>query len=142
MPAANHRANSGPLMLELKKWMEEQFEERQVEPSSGLGQAMRYMLKHWKGLTLFLRKAGAPVDNNIVERVLKKAIIHRKNSLSYRSVRGAEVGDIFMSLIYTCESCKANPFEYLQALQKHAGIVADKPQLWMPWNYGDALARH
>jgi transposase len=138
----HHRTHSRPLMLEIKKWMEKQFEERQVEPSSGLGQAMRYMLKHWRGLTLFYRKAGAPLDNNIVERALKKAIIHRKNSLFYRSVRGAEVGDIFMSLIYTCESCKANPFEYLQALQKHAGDVADKPHLWLPWNYGEALARH
>jgi transposase len=135
-----HRTNSRPLMQELKGWMEKQFDERQVEPNSGLGQAMRYMLKHWKGLTLFLRKAGAPVDNNIAERALKKAIIHRKNSLFYRSVRGAEVGDIFMSLIYTCESCKANPFEYLQALQKHAGDVADKPHLWLPWNYEQALA--
>jgi hypothetical protein len=138
----HHRTHSRPLMLELKKWIEKQVEERQVEPSSGLGQAMRYMLKHWKGLTLFYRKAGAPLDNNIVERALKKAIIHRKNSLFYRSVRGAEVGDIFMSLIYTCESCKANPFEYLQALQKHAGDVADQPHLWLPWNYGEALAQH
>lgn len=137
-----HRTNSRPLMQDLKKWMEQQLKERQVEPNSGLGQAMRYLLKHWKGLTQFLRKAGAPLDNNIAERALKKAIIHRNNSLFYRSVRGAEVGDIFMSLIYTCESCKANPFEYLQALQKHAGDVADKPHLWLPWNYKDALAHH
>jgi len=137
-----HRTHSRPLMRDLKTWMEKQFDERQVEPSSGLGQAMRYMLKHWKGLTLFLRKAGAPLDNNIAERALKKAIIHRKNSLFYRSVRGAEVGDIFMSLIYTCESCKANPFEYLQALQKHAADVAAKPHVWLPWNYEEALAHY
>ena len=135
-----HRTNSRPLMLNLKTWMEKQLEERQVEPNSGLGQAMRYMLKHWWGLTLFLRKAGAPLDNNVVERALKKAIIHRRNSLFYRSQHGADVGDIFMSLIYTCESCKANPFEYLQALQKHGGDVADNPHLWLPWNYHATLA--
>ena len=138
----HHRIHSRPPMLDLKKWMEKQIKERQVEPNSGLGQAMRYMLKHWWGLTQFYRKAGAALDNNVVERALKKAIIHRRNSLFYRSQRGAEVGDIFMSLIYTCESCKANPFEYLQALQKHAADVADKPHLWLPWNYGEALARH
>jgi transposase len=137
-----HRTSSRPLMLELKTWMEGEIKERQVEPNSGLGQAMRYMLKHWWGLTQFYRKAGAALDNNIVEIALKKAIIHRKNSLFFMSVRGAEVGDIFMSLIYTCESCKANPFEYLQALQKHAGDVADKPHLWLPWNYQEALAHH
>ena len=33
-----------------------------------------YLLRHWLPLTLFLRKAGAPLDNNnnIVERSLKR----------------------------------------------------------------------
>ena len=136
----HHRANSRPPMLDLKKWMEKQLHEKQVEPNSGLGQAMRYMLRHWKGLTLFFRKAGAPLDNNIAERALKKAITHRKNSLFYRTEHGAEIGDIFMSLIYTCESCDANPFEYLQALQKHAADVEERPQHWLPWNYHATLA--
>jgi len=134
-----HRANSHPLMQNLKTWMEQQLDEKQVEANSGLGQAMRYMLKHWKALTLFLRKAGAPLDNNVAERALKKAIIHRKNSLFYRSEHGAEIGDIFMSIIYTCESCDVNPFDYLQALQLHACNVAHQPEQWLPWNYHTTL---
>jgi len=39
-----------------------------VEPNSGLGQAISYLLKHWEKLTLFLRQPGAPLDNSIVER--------------------------------------------------------------------------
>ena len=74
-----------------------------MEPNSGLGQAISYLLKHWEKLTLFLRAAGAPIDNNLVERALKKAILHRKNSLFYKTRRGAEMGDPFMSLIHTCE---------------------------------------
>ena len=35
-----------------------------LEPNSGLGQAIHYMLNHWEPLTLFLRQAGAPLDNN------------------------------------------------------------------------------
>ncbi|MBC7502221.1 MAG: IS66 family transposase [Herminiimonas sp.] len=135
-----HQDRSGPLLLRLKIWMLRQLEQRQVEPNSGLGEALRYMLKHWKTLTLFLRKAGAPLDNNICERCLKKAIIHRKNSLFYRSQHGAEVGDIYMSLIYTCQSCGANPFAYLQTLQKHVKAVASMPQQWLPWNYQSALS--
>jgi transposase len=136
-----HQDNSGPLMLRLKIWMYRQLAERHVEPNSGLGEALRYMIKHWKELTLFLRAAGAPLDNNVCERGLKKAITHRKNSLFYRSQHGAEVGDIYMSLIYTCQSCGANPFEYLQALQKHIENVAENPQQWLPWNYQAALTR-
>ena len=136
----HHRTHSRPLMVALKKWMRKQLASHEVEPNSGLGKAMRYMLKHWMGLTLFYRKAGAPLDNNIAERALKKAITYRKNSLFYRTQHGADVGDILMSLIYTCESCKANAFDYLQALQHHGAEVAAHPHRWLPWNYGEALA--
>jgi transposase len=50
-----------------------QFHQRRVEPNSGLGKAISYLLRHWDKLTLFLRVAGAPLDNNICERALKKA---------------------------------------------------------------------
>jgi transposase len=135
-----HQDHSGPLMQGLKTWMSEQLEQRQVEPNSGLGQALRYLLNHWTALTLFLRKAGAPLDNNVCERALKRAILHRKNSLFYKTLNGAAVGDIYMSLIHTCRLCDVNPFEYLQALQKHAQDVHTCATQWLPWNYREQLA--
>jgi hypothetical protein len=86
-----------------------------------------------------LRQAGAPLDNNLCEWALKKAILHRKNSLFYKTQNGARVGDLFMSLIYTCQLNQANPFDYLTQLQRHSDQVAVSPQLWMPWNYREAL---
>jgi hypothetical protein len=97
-----------------------QLTEHKTEPNSGLGKAISYLLNHWTKLTLFLRQAGAPIDNNIVERALKKAILNRKNALFYKTLNGAGVGDLFMSLIHTCELNKANPFDYLTELQKHS----------------------
>jgi len=82
-----------------------------------------------------LRQAGAPLDSNIVERALKRTILHRKNSLFYKTENGAEVGDLFMSLIHTCELNGVNPFDYITALQKHATELARHPAAWMPWNY-------
>ena len=116
-----HQEHSGPMMQALHDWMEAQLEEQKTEPNSGLGKAIAYMLKHWEKLTLFLRQAGAPLDNNVVERALKKAILHRKNALFYKTLNGAEVGDLFMSLIHTCQLNGANPFDYLTELQRHAG---------------------
>jgi len=141
-PAARlefHQAESGPTMAELHAWLTRQFEERLVEPNSSLGGAIAYMLKHWEKLTLFLRVPGAPLDNNICERALKKAILHRKNALFYKTVHGAHVGDLFMSLIYTCELCGVNPFDYLTELERHADELAANPQRWMPWNYRETL---
>ena len=76
-----HQEHSKPVMDKLHVWLEAQFDEKLVEPNSGLGQAISYLRNHWQKLTLFLEKPGVPLDNNIVERALKKAILHRKNSL-------------------------------------------------------------
>lgn len=135
-----HQAESGPTMQELHIWLVRQFDERRVEPNSALGKAISYLLRHWEKLTLFLRVAGAPLDNNICERALKKAIRHRRNSLFYKTPHGAHVGDIFMSLIATCELCGANPFDYLTELDRHASEPASNPAAWMPWNYRETLA--
>jgi len=135
-----HQQRSGPVMEELHRWLELQFAEHQVEPNSGLGKAITYLLRHWRPLTLFLREAGAPVDNNIVERSLKRVVLHRKNALFYRTLNGAQVGDLFMSLIHTCQLCGANSFEYLVELQRHAAELAANPAAWMPWNYRETLA--
>jgi transposase len=136
---AFHQAESGPIMKKLQAWCIRQFAERLVEPNSGLGAAISYLLRHWEKLTLFLRQPGAPLDNNIVERALKKSILHRKNSLFYKTLNGAHVGDIFMSLIYTCQLCGADPFDYLTQLQRHAEDLAARPEDWMPWNYRNEL---
>ncbi len=138
---AFHKAQSGPKMDDLKAWLAAQIEERRVEPNSGLGEAIGYMRKHWDKLTLFLRHPGAPLDNNLCEQALKKAILHRKNAYFYKTEHGAHVGDLFMSLIHTCELNGVNPFEYLTELNKHADELAAHPTDWMPWNYRDTLAK-
>jgi len=136
-----HQEHSGPVMERLHSWLDAQFDERRVEPNSGLGAAISYLLKHWDRLTLFLRHAGAPLDNNVCERALKKSILHRKNSLFYKTRNGARIGDLFMSLIHTCELNRADPFDYLNQLQRHAEELKLTPSDWMPWNYRATLAR-
>jgi transposase len=101
---AFHQQHSAPVMEQLHQWLEAQFALHQVEPNSGLGKAITYLLRHWKALTAFLQEAGAPLDNNVCERALKRAILHRKNALFYRTLHGSQVGDLFMSLIHTANS--------------------------------------
>jgi len=138
---ALHKAESAPLMEKLEKWMKEQLDEHKVEENSGLGEAILYMQKHWSKLTLFLRKPGAPLDNNICERTLKKAILHRKNSLFFKTLAGARVGDVFMSFIHTAELNDVEPFDYLVSLLRQHREVDEAPADWMPWNYRATLAR-
>ena len=90
---------------------------------------------------MFLREAGAPLDNNLCERALKRAVLHRKNALFYRTLHGAEVGDLFMTLIHTCQLCGANSFDYLTELLRHAEELKRSSSEWMPWNYRETLTR-
>jgi transposase len=135
-----HQERSAPRMAALEQWMRRQFAEHLIEPNSALGEAICYMQKRWEALTLFLRVPGVPLDNNITEQALKRAILHRKNALFYKTLNGARVGDIFMSLIYTAELARVEPFEYLVALQHHAEQVRKSPSQWLPWNYRKTLA--
>jgi len=135
-----HQQDSGPVMEQLHRWLQAQLDQKLVEPNSSLGKAISYMLRHWKKLTLFLRVPGAPLDNNICERALKMAIRHRKNSLFYKTMQGAKVGDLYMSLIHTCYFAGAAPIEYLTALQRYGTQVVAAPGDWMPWNYREQLA--
>jgi hypothetical protein len=138
---AFHQAESGPLMEELKLWLKEQTDGRKVEPNSSLGRAISYVKNHWRKLTLFLQVPGAPLDNNVCERALKKAILHRKAALFYKTKNGAHVGDLFMSLIHTCQLSAVDPFDYLTEIQKHAEDLRASPQDWMPWSYRETLLR-
>lgn len=135
-----HQAHSAKVMEALESWMNKQLAKKKIEPNSSLGGAFSYMLKRWDKLTLFLRQPGAPLDNNICERALKKVILHRKNALFYKTENGAHVGDIFMTLIYSAELSGVNPFDYLTELLKHAKEVRRTPHEWMPWNYQEAAA--
>jgi hypothetical protein len=135
-----HQQNSKPVMDQLKKWLDTQFDQKLVEPNSALGKAIKYMRRHWEKLTLFLSVPKAPLDNNICERALKQIILNRKNALFFKSQFGATIGDIYMSLIHTCNLMRVNPFDYLVALQKFSAQVARNPSQWMPWNFKEAIA--
>jgi Transposase IS66 family. len=130
-----HQENSTKLMEGLRTWMRQKIEDKLVEPNSGLGSAFNYVLKRWENLTLFLRSPGAPLDNNICERILKTSIRHRDNSLYYKTMKGAKVGDFFMSIIQTCRLNGKNPFHYITTVRRFAKKCCANPSDWMPWNY-------
>jgi len=135
-----HQEWSGPVLSELKEWMEKQLANHEVEPNSGLGEAIRYSLKHWSGLTQFLSTPGAPLDNNPAERGVKQFVLFRKNSLFFKNDHGAAVGNILTSLIETCRLNQVNPWDYLTYLRKNAAEVRKNPESCLPWNYANSQA--
>jgi transposase len=137
---AYHQARSRPLMDILKTWLDTQLAERLVEPNSALGKAIVYMQSHWDTLTRFLLVPGAPLDNNLAERVLKLFIRQRNNSFFYKNEHSAYIASILTSLIATCLYAGVNAVEYLVALQEHRADVFADPAAWLPWTYQARLA--
>ncbi|GAG93633.1 unnamed protein product, partial [marine sediment metagenome] len=136
-----HQRHSAPVMDRLWIWLSNQlvYESKQIEQNSALGGAMRYLHKYWIPLTQFLRVAGAPIDNSLSERLVKVAIRYRKNSYFYKTPQGAQVGDAYMSLIYTAINNGAEPYHYLNALQDNKAEVLACPEVWLPWCYRQTL---
>ena len=134
-----HQKYSAPIMEKLKNYMAELIDKHLVEPNSALGKAIYYMQKHWPELTKFLSVAGAPIDNNIVERALKIAIRVRKVSYFYRTSYSANISGMITSLIYTCHLADTNAFDYLTALQEYKDYVTKAPKNWLPWNFEKTL---
>jgi transposase len=137
---AYHQAHSQPLMDELKGWLARQIDDHLVEPNSSLGKAIGYMRTPWETLTRFLSIPGAPIDNNLAERVLKLFIRQRKNSLFYQSPHSAYIASVLTSLIATCIYAGVNAVEYLVALQENRREVFVNPAAWLPWAYARSRA--
>jgi hypothetical protein len=132
---AYHQQHSKAIMEELKLYIDNLITVEKKEPNSALGKAIKYMNSHWSHLTQFLHTAGCPLDNNFIERCLRKAVILRKNSLFYKTTHGAAIGDVLTSIIGTCNLNNINPFDYLITLMKNKKDVRKHPEVWLPWNY-------
>ena len=137
---ASHQRLRGPIMDGLLQGLERQCGERLVEPNSSLGKAISDMRGQWEMLTRLLTLPGAPLDTNLVERVLKLFIRQRKNSLFYRTEHSADIASVLTSLIATCVYAGVNALEYLVALQEHRGEVFADPAAWLPWVYARSRA--
>jgi hypothetical protein len=132
---AHHQAWSGPVIAKLYEWVEQQFEQRSVEPNGSLGQALRYLQRHRQELTKFLSLVNIPLDNNPAERALKPVVLMRKNSMFYRNEHGASISDLLMSLIESCRLNEVDAWDYLLTLLSETAKVRSNPRAFLPWNY-------
>jgi len=87
---------------------------------SDFGKALKYLLTHWDGLTLFLKDPRINLDNNAAERLLRGPVVGRKNFYGNRSKRGAKTTAILYSLIETAKLNGRDPSAYLREAAKAA----------------------
>ena len=130
-----HQTHSLPVMEQIRDWGLAELETGETEENSSLGKAIKYFIKHYKGLTGFCLVEGAAIDNNTCERAIKLVARNRKNALFYKTQTGADVGDIIMSMVATAAEAGVNLFEYFNTVQRKRVEVAAHPERYTPWNY-------
>lgn len=136
---AYHQQHSLPAMQDIRRWAETKLAEEDFEEYSALGKAINYFLRHYDKLILFCVETNALIDNNRMEEKLKIVIRGRKTAHFYKTVNGAGVANVLISLIATAYSADENVYDYLVALQRHQQQIKKKPEAWLPWNYKNAL---
>jgi len=130
-----HQDNSKEHMDDIYSRIDKLLANKQVEPNSNLGKAMKYWLNHKEGLCQFLEIEGADLDNNPSERALKDIILQRKNSLFHKTLNGAKVLSGLSSIVKTCFLNKVNAYGYLNWIQDNFVKVTRNPENFMPWHY-------
>lgn len=134
-----HKKNSLPILDKIRSEAAELIENGTFEENSNFGKAYSYLQNNWKGLTAFCQVAGAPIENNLAERVLKLIVNGRKNYYFYRTTESAAISDTATVLLVNAEYNGINPFEYAKAILQNSAACANEPEKWLPWNYHQNL---
>ena len=112
---------SVPILLALKKWMQENV--TQVTPQSLIGKAIAYSLSRWDKLSLYAQHGELEIDNNLVENAIRPVALGRKNYLFAGSHKAAHRAGMIYSLLATCKYNGVDPYAWLknvlQALPDH-----------------------
>ncbi len=130
---AARQARSKPLTDALGAWLRAQKEH--LSGASKMGEAVRYILKSWEPLCVFLQDGRVELDSNRVENLIRPHALTRKNALFAGHDEGAEAWARIASLIGTCRVNGVEPYGYMKAVLE--AIAAGHPMAriddLLPW---------
>jgi transposase len=132
--------HSKPVLDDLRTWLDAQL--AKVPRRARIAEAIRYALKLWSGLRLFLDDGRIEIDTNVVERAIRPIALNRKNALFAGSDQGGLHWGVIASLIETCKLNAVDPQAYLadvlsRLVNRHPASGIDQ---LMPWAYADPVA--
>jgi len=104
---------AAPIMTELKTYLDEVYDSKQVLPKSAIGIAIRYALGQWWKIERYLENGTVEIDNNLVENAIRPVALGRKNYLFAGSEQGAEWGAMIYTFLASATRHGHNPMEYL-----------------------------
>lgn len=130
-----HKQYSQPLFDSIINTCHQVLQERLLLPNSDLAQPFQYMVKHEKALRGFLEYESAPVSNNLTERTIIYLVLLRKNVHFFKTVAGARVADVILSVGLSAFYLGVNLFHYFRLVLAHQEDVRKNPENWLPWTF-------
>ena len=133
---AIRQERSKPIVDALHSWLTAQLE--RVSGKSTLAEAIRYALRHWQGLVLFLEDGRLELDTNTIERAIRPITLGRKNSLFAGSDGGARRWALVVSLVATAKLNGVEPQAWLtDVLERMVSgrIKSHALERLLPWNW-------
>jgi transposase len=139
--SAEHRREvrqdrSRPIVEALHDWLQKQV--KRISGASDLAKAMRYAIRHWPGLVVFLDDGRVEMDTNVVERAIRPNTLTRKNALFAGSDGGAQHWAMAMTLIQTAKLNGIDPMAWLTDVLERivsGRTKAHEMQTLLPWNW-------
>jgi transposase len=137
---AARQDQSRPLVDDLRAWLDAKLV--RVPDRSRIAEAIRYALKLWSGLGVFLHDGRVEIDSNVVERSIRPLALNRRNALFAGSDQGGVHWGVIASLIETCKLNTVDPQAYLATTLTRLinRYPASKIDDLMPWAYADPVA--
>ena len=139
-PAEHRRAvrqeRSRPIVDALHGWLQDQV--KRVSGPSDLAKAMRYAIRHWPGLVVFLDDGRVEMDTNVVERAIRPNTLTRKNALFAGSDGGAKHWALAMTLIQTAKLNGVDPLAWLTDVLERivsGRTKAHEMHTLLPWTW-------
>lgn len=105
--------HSLPIVETFFRWIDEQFCDQGLLPSSPFTKALAYARERRTGLEHFLRDPDLPLDTNHLERALRVIPMGRKNWNFCWTEYGAKQVGIIQSLLTTCRLHQVDPYTWL-----------------------------
>ena len=138
---AEHRAQvrhhrSRPIVGALHVWLQDHL--GRVSAASDLAKAIRYAIRHWDGLGVFLDDGRVEMDTNVVERAIRPHALTRKNALFAGSDEGARHWAVAMTLIQTAKLNGVEPMAWLADVLERVvsgRTKAHELHSLLPWNW-------
>ncbi len=126
------RQRESRLILErLENWLDGPAA-KSVLPASKLGQALNYLRNHWQALNEYVADGRLPIDNNWVERLMKRIAVGKKNWLFVGSLRAGMRNANLMTLVASAHRHDLDVYEYLRDTIQHLNRGTAKPSQLLP----------